>query len=114
MFSNTQLGYTPVGVFDMQPSPDAASPRRRAAPTVDLGPQVNTAIWTLTILAGLFLGLRMFCKIWRVRKLWWDDYTLVASYVGISLGAGSSGSSRSAGHPGAKYLHDEQGLRLTE
>ena len=48
---------------------------------VDLGGRLNSAIWGLAGAAGLFLALRLYCKIWRTRKLWWDDHFLVIAFV---------------------------------
>jgi hypothetical protein len=39
------------------------------------------AIWSLTVGAGVFLALRVYCKLTRHRLLWWDDYILIASWV---------------------------------
>lgn len=50
----------------------------------DYGPHLNRTIWILTTLSALFLGLRLYCKHWRCRSLWWDDYVLVASWVSSS------------------------------
>src|SRR5581483_10206678 len=47
----------------------------------NLGPYLNRVIWSLAALSGLFLGLRLFSKLWRHRALWWDDYVLIASWV---------------------------------
>ncbi len=48
----------------------------------DLGPQLNLVFWLLTSLSLVFLGLRLYCKIYRGRNLWWDDHFLIASWVG--------------------------------
>ena len=47
----------------------------------NLGPHLNRVIWVLAGLSGLFLGLRLFCKLWKRRPLWWDDIFLIASWV---------------------------------
>lgn len=47
----------------------------------DLGPYLNRVIWPLASLSGIFLALRVYCKLWRRRLLWWDDYVLIASWV---------------------------------
>lgn len=52
-------------------------------PHDDFGPQLNYAIWSLTILAAGFMGLRIYCKFLRHRGLWWDDYVLILSWVRI-------------------------------
>ncbi len=56
--------------------------------TEDYGPQLLYTIWFLTGLSGVFLGLRIFCKLWRHRSVWWDDYVLAAAF--IALAASSS------------------------
>ncbi|KAK3385828.1 hypothetical protein B0H63DRAFT_449829 [Podospora didyma] len=48
------------------------------------------AIWTLVALATLFLALRIYCKIWRLRKLWWDDWVLFISWVCLIVDAAMS------------------------
>ncbi len=54
-------------------------------PHDDYGPQINVAIWLLTVLAAVFLGLRLYCKRIRWKQLWWDDYVLAAAFVRVSL-----------------------------
>lgn len=51
----------------------------------NLGPQMVVTNWTLDAVSGLFLGLRIYCKLSRKRRLWWDDYLLIASWVGVFL-----------------------------
>lgn len=58
--------------------------RQQISPEEDvenLGPYLKRVIWTLAGLAALFLGLRLYCKVWRQRSLFWDDYFLIASWV---------------------------------
>ncbi|KAK4119115.1 hypothetical protein N657DRAFT_650534 [Parathielavia appendiculata] len=50
-----------------------------------LGPYLNRVIWTLAALSGLFLGLRLFSKLWRHRGLWWDDHFLIASWLALVI-----------------------------
>ena len=50
-------------------------------PYVDYGPRLTATTWSLTAFAALFLGLRLFSKLWRKRPLWWDDHILIASWV---------------------------------
>lgn len=51
------------------------------ADTEDYGPRLNITIWALTGSAALFLGVRIYCKVWRKRPLRLDDAVLVASWV---------------------------------
>jgi hypothetical protein len=52
-----------------------------ALPHDDQGPHLLISIWTLISLATIFLCLRMYCKWFRHRGLWWDDYVLIAAWV---------------------------------
>ncbi|GAB1317012.1 Rhodopsin domain-containing protein [Madurella fahalii] len=45
----------------------------------DRGPLFLALSWSLTALAGLFLALRLYCKLSTGRRLWWDDWVLIAS-----------------------------------
>jgi len=45
------------------------------------GPYLARVIWALTALSAIFLVLRIFCKLWRGRKLWWDDFLTIAAWV---------------------------------
>ncbi|KAK4152707.1 hypothetical protein C8A00DRAFT_44252 [Chaetomidium leptoderma] len=49
----------------------------------NLGPYLSRVIWSLATLSALFLGLRLYCKLWRNRKLWWDDHFLIASWIAL-------------------------------
>ncbi|KAK3997842.1 hypothetical protein QBC44DRAFT_376303 [Cladorrhinum sp. PSN332] len=49
-------------------------------PPPDLGPSTAVIIWTLLATSSIFLTLRLYCKMWRSRGLWWDDYILIASW----------------------------------
>ncbi|KAI0472830.1 hypothetical protein GGR56DRAFT_697525 [Xylariaceae sp. FL0804] len=43
--------------------------------------QVNVKVWVLIALGTIFLGLRIFCKLQRGTRLWWDDWVLVQSWA---------------------------------
>lgn len=59
----------------------SAQPVDDGLPHEDLGLQLNLVFWLLTSLATVFLALRLYCKFHRGRRLWWDDYFLIASWV---------------------------------
>lgn len=42
---------------------------------------INVGIWVITFVSTAFLGLRVYCKLSRRNKLWWDDHFLLASWV---------------------------------
>jgi hypothetical protein len=47
----------------------------------NVGPYLLRVVWALAGVSGLFLGLRLYSKLWRQRPLWWDDHFLVAAWV---------------------------------
>jgi hypothetical protein len=47
----------------------------------DKGPMTLGIIWMLAIFSSTFLGLRVYCKLARQRRLWWDDYVLIVAWV---------------------------------
>ncbi|KAK6829430.1 hypothetical protein PG987_010014 [Apiospora arundinis] len=44
-------------------------------------PRLLAATWSLTVVAGVFLGLRLYCKRIRSTGLWWDDHFMLAAWV---------------------------------
>ncbi|KAL2197354.1 hypothetical protein P885DRAFT_35112 [Corynascus similis CBS 632.67] len=76
------------------PHPPHVSPTRhlgRATETTtetasahdNLGPYLLRVIWPLAALSTLFLGLRVYCKLSRRRRLWWDDNFLIAGWIAL-------------------------------
>ena len=47
----------------------------------NVGPYLLRVVWSLAGFSGMFLGLRLYSKLWRRRPLWWDDCFLVAAWV---------------------------------
>jgi hypothetical protein len=47
----------------------------------DNGPVLAGVTWFLVVLSGLFLTLRLYAKLSRQQRLWWDDYILITSWV---------------------------------
>ncbi|WDK19697.1 hypothetical protein CGRA01v4_10984 [Colletotrichum graminicola] len=41
--------------------------------------------WTLLGTSALLLVLRIYCKIWRGRGLWWDDHLLMAAWTSLAI-----------------------------
>jgi hypothetical protein len=79
--------------------PTFPEPVRMGARTVDgidnvQGRRLNTVIWILASLSTIFLALRLYAKLYRNRRFWWDDHFLVASYVGLTVSQGE------LAHPG--------------
>ncbi|KAH9904259.1 hypothetical protein F4778DRAFT_731811 [Xylariomycetidae sp. FL2044] len=47
----------------------------------DNGPRLLAACWSLAVIAGIFLSLRIYCKCIRGRGLWWDDHLMTIAWV---------------------------------
>jgi hypothetical protein len=47
----------------------------------NIGPGSAAAIWSLVAFSAVFIALRIYCKIWRSRGIWWDDLVLILSWV---------------------------------
>ncbi|OLN88281.1 hypothetical protein CCHL11_00260 [Colletotrichum chlorophyti] len=63
------------------------------------GPLIEGVTWFLCFFCGAFLALRLYAKLSRGQRLWWDDYVLIFSWIclfvesvitqmGINLGFG--------------------------
>lgn len=53
----------------------------------DRGPRLLVVCCMLVALAGLFLGLRIYCKVIRQKGIWWDDWVMMAAWIAL-LAAG--------------------------
>ncbi|KAK7420290.1 hypothetical protein QQZ08_010490 [Neonectria magnoliae] len=51
----------------------------------DRGTRLVASCWSLTIAAAILLFLRVYCKLWRGRGLWWDDHLLIISWVALVI-----------------------------
>ena len=47
----------------------------------NFGPLLNYTIWLMTGVSFTVLMLRVYCKMSRDRRLWWDDWVLKLSWV---------------------------------
>ncbi|EFQ35364.1 uncharacterized protein GLRG_10508 [Colletotrichum graminicola M1.001] len=52
-------------------------------PHDDYGPQLLLAVWAFVCVSGSFIGLRIYCKVSRLRELWVDDHVLIASWFAL-------------------------------
>lgn len=66
------------------PAPEAYVETRNSNFVPNRGPEINIALWSLTGISCLFLLLRVYCKFYRHKDLWWDDWVLLLSWVRIS------------------------------
>ncbi|TEA11970.1 hypothetical protein C8034_v007095 [Colletotrichum sidae] len=46
-----------------------------------LATMVLGSAWTMFGVATIFLGLRIYCRAVRTRKMWWDDYLLLVGWL---------------------------------
>jgi len=61
--------------------PDLSLQSQAALSHEDRGPLLLGVSWGLTGLATVFLALRLYCKYLSKRRLWCDDYILIAAWV---------------------------------
>ncbi|KAK4446246.1 hypothetical protein QBC34DRAFT_305332 [Podospora aff. communis PSN243] len=73
---------------DLSPRPEqfvpgaAPTPEQLASlPHDSQAVKMNAVPWALNSIASLFLVLRLFAKLWRRKRLWWDDYILIAAWI---------------------------------
>ncbi|KAI8273154.1 hypothetical protein K4K60_011263 [Colletotrichum sp. SAR11_57] len=46
---------------------------------------VLSSAWTMASVSTIFLGLRLYCRAARTRKMWWDDYLLLIGWMFLIL-----------------------------
>jgi hypothetical protein len=67
----------------MGSTPAPLTPEELAAlPHDNHATELLASIWPLVFVATVFLCLRIYCRLLKRRSLWWDDYILLASWVG--------------------------------
>ena len=79
MASPTTSGIPASPTFVLSPNP--AGPPPGALSHDDRGPMLVGVAWFLVVAPALVMGLRLYCKMIGSRRLWWDDYILIASWV---------------------------------
>lgn len=67
---------------DQYTAPPPLTPEQVAAlPHNNQAPKLLASIWTLGFVATVFLALRIYCRLLRRQRLWWDDVILIAAWV---------------------------------
>ncbi|KAK3938971.1 hypothetical protein QBC46DRAFT_355427 [Diplogelasinospora grovesii] len=79
--TNVSLGPPSSGPVSVYGYCDLKYAGLATGPIPNQGPQTLAAVWALVSLATVFLAMRLYCKIWRLRGLWWDDVVLILSWV---------------------------------
>lgn len=49
------------------------------------GTRLIAVCWSLVAASAVMLFLRVYCKLWRRRGLWWDDHFLIISWVSRNM-----------------------------
>ncbi|KAI9147200.1 Satratoxin biosynthesis SC2 cluster protein [Paramyrothecium foliicola] len=49
------------------------------------GTRLIASCWSLAVTSGILMALRIYCKVWRSRGLWYDDHLLMASWVSLAI-----------------------------
>ncbi|KAL9631608.1 MAG: hypothetical protein Q9204_004164 [Flavoplaca sp. TL-2023a] len=87
----SDLGTTPTAPETANSSPKIQGDMSSSAPLPPNGDenrQGGTIITTylVTVLASVVVALRMATRIWIVRNVGWDDYTILFATIGIIIG----------------------------
>ncbi|KAK4156797.1 putative integral membrane protein [Chaetomidium leptoderma] len=68
------------------------------------GVTIVSVLWTMITLSGLFVGLRLYSKLTRIRRLWWDDYFIIVAWILLLVSCSTSTANTRLGFG----LHDYQ------
>ncbi len=80
--SNAASAMTSTPAASLPGACDGVYEIQAGAPIPNQGPPTAASIWALFSLATCFLALRVYSKLARGRRLWWDDWVLLVSWVG--------------------------------
>ncbi len=70
---------------DQYTAPVPLTPEELAAlPHDGQAVKLLVSIWTLGFIATIFLSLRIYCRMIKGQRIWWDDAFLIASWVRLS------------------------------
>lgn len=80
------MSSTPESNPEQYAAPAPLTPEQLAAlPHDNQAPKLLASIWSLIFVATVFLCLRIYCRLLRGQRLWWDDSILIASWVRANL-----------------------------
>ncbi|KAH8745295.1 hypothetical protein F5883DRAFT_439124 [Diaporthe sp. PMI_573] len=48
---------------------------------MDRGQSTIVIVWTLFVVSGIFLGLRLYCRCRGGGRLWWDDWVMIVAFI---------------------------------
>ncbi|OLN97764.1 hypothetical protein CCHL11_07918 [Colletotrichum chlorophyti] len=51
----------------------------------DRGARLLVSTWSLVGASAVLLFLRIYCKTWRGRGLWWDDHLLIVAWITLAI-----------------------------
>lgn len=51
----------------------------------DRSGRLLASCWSLVGASAVFLSLRIYCKLWRGKGLWWDDHTMIISWFSLTV-----------------------------
>jgi hypothetical protein len=72
----------PKGNPEQYAAPAPLTPEQLAAlPHDSQATKLLASIWTLAFVATVFLCMRIYCRLLKARRLWWDDGILIAAWV---------------------------------
>lgn len=74
-----------LALLEMRDASNTTNSTTAAMPDFDNDPApvVISAMWSMLAVSTVFLALRVYCRAFRTRAMWWDDYLLIAGWVFI-------------------------------
>ncbi|KAI1841757.1 hypothetical protein JX265_007139 [Neoarthrinium moseri] len=51
----------------------------------DRSSRLLASCWSLVAASAIFLTLRVYCKLWRGRGLWWDDHLMIVAWLALAI-----------------------------
>lgn len=73
-----------------------------------IGAEINGVVWAITFVATCLLAMRLYVKFTGHKGLWWDDHSLIASWVMLLAFAGTTTFCVSVGlgsHSGSRDIN---------
>jgi hypothetical protein len=72
-----------LGLVESRDASNTTDSPTAVMPVFDNDPAtvVISAMWSMLAVSSVFLAMRVYCRAFRTRAMWWDDYLLIAGWV---------------------------------
>ncbi|KAH7144125.1 hypothetical protein B0J13DRAFT_554740 [Dactylonectria estremocensis] len=76
------------------------------------GTRLLASCWSLVAASAILLFLRIYCKLWRGRGLWWDDHLLIISWTSLVIAVSINSYIVSLGFGRHKWTISDENLKI--